>query len=61
MAEEHKTQEIVYIEYSEEKHVHMVKRLMEVHLSEPYPVYTYRYFLSNWPKLCLLVRCPTEP
>ena len=25
-------------------------------LSEPYSVFTYRYFLNNWPELALLVR-----
>jgi len=23
-------------------------------LSEPYSIYTYRYFLQNWPELCIL-------
>jgi hypothetical protein len=35
--------------------------LIEKDLSEPYSVFTYRYFLNNWPDLCLLVRsapCP---
>jgi peptide alpha-N-acetyltransferase len=25
-------------------------------LSEPYSIYTYRYFINNWPRLCVLVR-----
>ncbi|OAV95124.1 hypothetical protein PTTG_12113 [Puccinia triticina 1-1 BBBD Race 1] len=28
--------------------------LMESELSEPYIIYTYRYFLTGWPQLCFL-------
>lgn len=28
--------------------------LVEGELSEPYIIYTYRYFLSGWPQLCFL-------
>jgi len=31
-------------------------RLMEQSLSEPYSIYTYRYFINNWPKLCWLAK-----
>eukprot|EP00826_Nyctotherus_ovalis_P036655 TRINITY_DN3272_c0_g1_i3.p1 TRINITY_DN3272_c0_g1~~TRINITY_DN3272_c0_g1_i3.p1 ORF type:complete len:107 (+),score=29.83 TRINITY_DN3272_c0_g1_i3:147-467(+) len=33
---------------------------MEKYLSEPYPVYTYRYFLTTWPDLCILAMKGTE-
>ncbi|KAI9611635.1 hypothetical protein H4Q26_008590 [Puccinia striiformis f. sp. tritici PST-130] len=33
--------------------------LMESELSEPYIIYTYRYFLTSWPHLCFL--CFSEP
>lgn len=29
-------------------------RLIQTELSEPYSIYTYRYFIYNWPKLCFL-------
>lgn len=29
-------------------------RLIQAELSEPYSIYTYRYFIYNWPKLCFL-------
>jgi len=29
-------------------------------LSEPYSIYTYRYFINNWPKLCVLVLLPSS-
>ena len=31
-------------------------RLMTKDLSEPYSIYTYRFFVHNWPELCILVR-----
>ncbi len=40
---------------SEEKLGEMVK-LIEADLSEPYSIYTYRYFLQNYPDLCFLVQ-----
>ncbi|CAD5222869.1 unnamed protein product [Bursaphelenchus okinawaensis] len=36
-----------------------LKTLMEVvdaELSEPYSIYTYRYFIHNWPDLCFLAK-----
>ena len=30
-------------------------RLIEKDLSEPYSIFTYRYFIYNWPKLCVMV------
>lgn len=30
--------------------------LVDRDLSEPYSIFTYRYFLSGWPDLCVLVR-----
>ena len=32
--------------------------LIEKDLSEPYSIFTYRYFINNWPNLCFLVRLP---
>ena len=29
--------------------------LIEKDLSEPYSIFTYRYFIINWPRLCFLV------
>lgn len=33
-----------------------IMALMEKDLSEPYTVFTYRYFIDNWPQYCWLVR-----
>jgi len=32
----------------------MIQNLIEKELSEPYSVFTYRYFLNTWPDLCYL-------
>lgn len=31
-----------------------VEKLTNKHLSEPYSIYVYRFFLNNWPELCIL-------
>ncbi|XP_032588324.1 N-alpha-acetyltransferase 30A [Drosophila mojavensis] len=46
--------EIVYKEYEAEHQMHEIMRLIQAELSEPYSIYTYRYFIYNWPKLCFL-------
>ncbi|XP_016998655.2 N-alpha-acetyltransferase 30A [Drosophila takahashii] len=47
-------EEIVYKEYEAEHQMHDIMRLIQAELSEPYSIYTYRYFIYNWPKLCFL-------
>lgn len=44
-----------YRKYPGESMVLEVMDLMGKTLSEPYPIYTYRYFLDNWPDLCIMV------
>ncbi|KAA1087849.1 N-alpha-acetyltransferase mak3 [Puccinia graminis f. sp. tritici] len=34
--------------------LNQIINLMESELSEPYIIYTYRYFLTSWPHLCFL-------
>ncbi|KAI9100680.1 putative acyltransfersase [Phlyctochytrium arcticum] len=43
-----------YVPYESELQLPAIARLIEKDLSEPYSVYTYRYFIHNWPQLCLL-------
>nr|CAG4635487.1 EOG090X07BN [Artemia franciscana] len=31
-----------------------IMKLIQKDLSEPYSIYTYRYFIHNWPRLCFL-------
>lgn len=45
---------IRYKVYESELEMPDIMRLIQKDLSEPYSVYTYRYFIHNWPKLCFL-------
>ncbi|KAM7348818.1 N(alpha)-acetyltransferase 30 A [Cochliomyia hominivorax] len=45
---------IEYKEYESELQMHDIMRLIQAELSEPYSIYTYRYFIYNWPQLCFL-------
>lgn len=46
---------IEIVDYENELQMADIMRLITNDLSEPYSIYTYRYFIHNWPKLCLLV------
>lgn len=46
---------IEYVQYESELQMPMIMRIIQKDLSEPYSIYTYRYFIHNWPKLCFLV------
>lgn len=46
---------ITYVGYSSELQLPSIIHLIENDLSEPYSIYTYRYFIHNWPDLCFLV------
>lgn len=46
--------EIEYVSYKSELQMPDIMRLIQKDLSEPYSIYTYRYFIHNWPKLCFL-------
>jgi len=45
---------IEYISYSGEQQMPGIIALIEKDLSEPYSIYTYRYFINNWPHLCIM-------
>lgn len=47
---------IKYNEYKSELQLPEIIHLIENDLSEPYSVYTYRYFIHNWPNLCFLAK-----
>lgn len=47
-------EEINIISYESELQMPEIMRLIQKDLSEPYSIYTYRYFIHNWPKLCFL-------
>jgi peptide alpha-N-acetyltransferase len=46
---------VTYVPYTDEALLPKLMALMEADLSEPYSVFTYRYFLSSWPHLTLFV------
>mmetsp|Transcript_806 Transcript_806/g.1250 ORF Transcript_806/g.1250 Transcript_806/m.1250 type:complete len:170 (+) Transcript_806:37-546(+) len=43
-----------YKTYSSEKELNPIKKLMDVDLSEPYSIFTLRYFVRAWPQYCYL-------
>ncbi|RGB25620.1 acyl-CoA N-acyltransferase [Rhizophagus diaphanus] len=46
--------DITYVPYSSELQLPGIMSLIENDLSEPYSIYTYRYFINNWPNLCFM-------
>lgn len=46
--------EIVYRPYIGESDLPHIMSLVQTELSEPYVIYTYRYFLHQWPQLAFL-------
>lgn len=48
--------DIDIISYESELQMPEIMRLIQKDLSEPYSIYTYRYFIHNWPKLCFLAK-----
>ena len=46
---------IEYRPYGCERHLYEIMELVSRDLSEPYSIYTYRYFIYNWPNLCFRV------
>ncbi|KIZ07045.1 hypothetical protein MNEG_0916 [Monoraphidium neglectum] len=45
---------ISYRQYRDESDLAAVMDLIDNDLSEPYSIFTYRYFLASWPQLCFL-------
>lgn len=46
--------EIEYVSYAGEHHLPLIMRLVDEELSEPYSIFTYRYFVYLWPQLSFL-------
>lgn len=44
------------VQYQDERQLSDIMSLVDRDLSEPYSIFTYRYFLHNWPGLCFVVR-----
>ena len=47
-----------YAVYSSEHQLPYIQSLIDMDLSEPYSIFTYRYFLNNFPHLCFLAMIP---
>lgn len=45
---------LYYRSYRGEEDLPCIRALIDKDLSEPYSIFTYRYFLNQWPQLCLL-------
>ncbi|XP_022992874.1 N-alpha-acetyltransferase MAK3-like [Cucurbita maxima] len=46
--------EIEYVSYGGEHHLPLIMNLVDQELSEPYSIFTYRYFVYLWPQLSFL-------
>ena len=46
---------LVYKTYPGESMIAPIMDIMKEELSEPYPIYTYRYFLNGWPDCTIIV------
>ena len=46
---------IEYVDYINESMIGDIQALVSKDLSEPYSIFTYRYFLHKWPNLCICV------
>jgi len=51
---------IEFERYTSELQMPAIIKLIQADLSEPYSIYTYRYFIHNWPNLCFLARHGSE-
>ena len=54
-SDENSVNHVEYIVYENELQMPCIMRLIQKDLSEPYSIYTYRYFIHNWPHLCFMV------
>lgn len=52
--------DVNYVVYESELNMPDIIRLIQKDLSEPYSIYTYRYFIHNWPYLCFMAKVGTE-
>ena len=52
--EEDAKSEVTISRYAGEEEIDVIMSLIDEELSEPYTVFTYRYFLNQWPELCFL-------
>lgn len=46
---------------SQEAQISRVAALIDIHLSEPYSIFVYWFFINNWPHYCYVVEHPSDP
>jgi N-alpha-acetyltransferase 30 len=49
-----KLEDLTWRTFESEADLSMIMKMMTRDLSEPYPIYTYRFFVQQWPELTLL-------
>lgn len=52
---------IEYVSYKDETQLPDIMALIDQELSEPYSIFTYRYFITLWPDLCFMVCSQPNP
>lgn len=52
--------DIKIVRYANERLMEPIMRLITKDLSEPYSIYTYRYFIDTWPHLCFVALAGEE-
>ncbi|KAL3698974.1 hypothetical protein R1sor_016996 [Riccia sorocarpa] len=51
---EENSSQITYTSYRDETQLGPIMALIDKELSEPYSIFTYRYFITLWPHLCFM-------
>lgn len=46
------------LQYADETDLPIIMELIDRDLSEPYSIFTYRYFVQQWPQLCYIALEP---
>eukprot|EP00398_MALV-I-01_sp_L67-1_P000399 gene399-3_t len=49
-------QGVAYSTYKRESEIEEIQEMIDADLSEPYSVFTFRYFIYNWPELCYIAK-----
>ena len=52
---------VSFRQFESEEDLKTVVAMIEKELSEPYPIYTYRYFVHKWPHLAELAYLKSDP
>ncbi|GBG64891.1 hypothetical protein CBR_g48357 [Chara braunii] len=45
---------VEYRQYRDERDLPLIMKIIDEELSEPYSIFTYRYFINQWPQLCYM-------